>query len=104
MPHLLSVQKLLNFNQGQSSKYMAFLVNSLWTRNSDNCSQKKASVTNFGLQTSAIEFPSLDNILLVGSWADIMTSQPLLQNNFVLMKPVVDNYTDIIKMLIKTIL
>ena len=72
-------------------------MKSLSKRNFDNFSHSNTSVTNFGLQTSTTEFTSRDNILLVGSWTDILTSQYLLQNNFVLMKPVVGNFTDIIK-------
>ena len=49
------------------------------------------------LKTSAIKFASPNNILLVASWTNIMASQPLFQNTYVLIKLVVVNFTDIMK-------
>ena len=59
--------------------------------------------------TEMLELPNLDhmtkstylshvkNFLLVTSWTEIMMSQPLLQNTFVLRKARVDNVANIIK-------
>ena len=61
---------------------------------------------SFGHMTvSTICYKSLDKILLVRSWTEIMTSQPLLQHTFNLRRPVEANFADIIKIgttLIKT--
>ena len=61
---------------------------------------------SFGHMTvSTICYESLDKILLVRSWTEIMTSQPLLQHTFNLRRPVEANFADIIKIgttLIKT--
>ena len=61
---------------------------------------------SFGHMTvSTIFYESLDKILLVRSWTEIMTSQPLLQHTFNLRRPVEANFADIIKIgttLIKT--
>ena len=48
--------------------------------------------------TSTIWLESCDKILLVESWAEIMMSQPLFQNIFILRKPRVADFADIIKM------
>ena len=56
--------------------------------------------------TSTIKFDSPDKILLVMSWTEVMTSLPSFQNTFILRKPRVANFADIIKtitMFIKTI-
>ena len=54
---------------------------------------------NFGyMTTSTIWLESHDKILLVASWAEIMMSQPLFQNIFILRKPKVADFADIIKM------
>ena len=56
--------------------------------------------------TSAIEFDSRKKMLLVMSWTEILTSYPLLQNIFVLERPRVVIFANIIKaliMFIKTI-
>ena len=55
---------------------------------------------------STILFHARDKILLVTSWTDIMTSQPLFQNTFILRWPRVAVFADFIKiitMFIKTI-
>ena len=61
---------------------------------------------SFGHMTvSTICYESLDKILLVRSWTEIMTSQPLLQHTFNLRRPVEASFADIIKIgttLIKT--
>ena len=54
---------------------------------------------------STLQLESGDNILLGKSWAEIMTSQPLLQNTFILKRRGVANFTGIMKiatMFIKT--
>ena len=38
-----------------------------------------------------------DKILLVASWTEIMTSQPLYENAFILRRPTVANFADITK-------
>ena len=62
---------------------------------------------NHGHMTaSAIEFDSRKKMLLMMSWTDILTSYPLLQNFFVLERPRVVIFANIIKaliMFIKTI-
>ena len=58
------------------------------------------------MTTSAIEFDSRKKMLLVMSWTEILTSYPLLQNIFVLERPRVVIFANIIKaliMFIKTI-
>ena len=53
---------------------------------------------NFGhMTTFTIWFESRDKILLVASWTEIMTSQPLYENAFILRRPTVANFADIIK-------
>ena len=53
---------------------------------------------NFGhMTTSIIWFESRDKILLVTSWAEIMMSWPFFQNIFILQKPGVAIFADIIK-------
>ena len=59
----------------------------------------------YNIYVSTICYESLDKILLVRSWTEIMTSQPLLQHTFNLRRPVEANFADIIKIgttLIKT--
>ena len=54
----------------------------------------------FGHMTaSTIQFDSRDKILFVTSWAGIMTSQPLFQSSFILKRPSVAIFADIIKIL-----
>ena len=61
---------------------------------------------NFGhMTTSTLQLESGGNILLGKSWTEIMTSQPLFQNTFILKRPRVANFTGIMKiatMFIKT--
>ena len=53
---------------------------------------------NFGHMTIfAIWFESHDKIPLVALWTEIMTSQPLHQNAFILRRSTVANFADIIK-------
>ena len=55
---------------------------------------------NFGhITTSIIYFESRDKILLLTSWTGIMTSSPLFQNIFVLRRPRVAIFADIIKII-----
>ena len=49
---------------------------------------------NFGHMTT---FESGDKILLMASWTEIMRSQPLYQNAFILKRPTVANFPDIIR-------
>ena len=42
----------------------------------------------YNIYVSTICYESLDKILLVRSWTEIMTSQPLLQHTFNLRRPV----------------
>ena len=59
---------------------------------------------NFGhMNTSTILFESRDNILLVTSSAEIMTSQPLFQKSIILKRPEVASFVDIIKILTRFI-
>ena len=62
---------------------------------------------NFGHMTiSTTQFESRDKILFVTSWSEIMTSQPLLQNTFILRRPgvaIFPDIIDIVTMVIKTI-
>ena len=52
---------------------------------------------NFGhMTTFTIWFESHDKILLVVSWTEIVTSQPLHQNVFILRRSKVANFADII--------
>ena len=46
---------------------------------------------------TTIKFESLDKNLSVTSWTEIMTSQNLFQNTFILRKPRVAIFVDIIK-------
>ena len=53
---------------------------------------------NFGQMTTyTIWFESHNKILLVTSWTEIMMSQPLYQNAFILRRPKVANFANIIK-------
>ena len=53
---------------------------------------------NFGHMTKfSIWFLSRGNSLLVTSWTEIVTSQPLYQNAFILRRSTVANLADIIK-------
>ena len=53
---------------------------------------------NFGhMTTFTIWFQSRDNSLLVASWTEILTSQPLHQNAFILRRSTVANFADILK-------
>ena len=53
---------------------------------------------NFGhMTTFTVWFESHGKILLVASWTEIMMSQPLYQNAFILRRPKVANFADIIK-------
>ena len=53
---------------------------------------------NFGhMTTFTTWFGSRDKILLVASWTEIMMSQPLYENAFILRRPTVANFADIIK-------
>ena len=55
---------------------------------------------NFGhMTTTAIWFESHDEILLVTSWSEIMTSLLLFQNRFTLRRPSVAIFADIAKIL-----
>ena len=55
---------------------------------------------NFGrMTTSTIQFESRDQILLVTSYTETMTSKPLFQNIFILRKPAVANFADIIRVI-----
>ena len=55
-------------------------------------------LSNFGqINTSTILSELRDESLLVTSWLKNMTPKPLFQNTFVLKRPRVDNFTDIIK-------
>ena len=47
------------------------------------------------MNTSTIEFQSRDKILFLTTWAEIITSQPLFQNTFILRRPGAVNYPDI---------
>ena len=49
------------------------------------------------LTTSTVKLKSCDKIFLVTSWAKIMTSYPFFQITFVLRRPRVDNFADIIE-------
>ena len=52
---------------------------------------------NFGhMTTFTIWFESHEKILLVVSWTEIVTSQPLYQNVFILRRSKVANFADII--------
>ena len=56
---------------------------------------------NFGhMTTFTVWFESRDKILLVASWAESMTSKPLYQNTFILRRPMVANFAEIVKNLI----
>ena len=50
------------------------------------------------MNTSTIEFQSHDKILFLTTWTEIITSQPLLQNTFILRRSGAVNYPDIIKL------
>ena len=52
------------------------------------------------MNTSTIEFQSRDKILFLTTWTEIITSQPLFQNTFILRRPGAVNYPDIIKLAI----
>ena len=53
---------------------------------------------NFGQMTTfTIWFESRDKILLATSWTEMIASQPLYQNAFILRRPTAANFTDIIK-------
>ena len=53
---------------------------------------------NFGhMTTFTTWFGSRNKILLVASWTEIMMSQPLYQNVFILRRPKVVSFADIIK-------
>ena len=62
---------------------------------------------NFGHMTpSTIPFEPHDKILLVTSWTELMTSNSIFQNTFILRRPKVANFAGIIKivtMIVKTI-
>ena len=47
------------------------------------------------MNTSTIEFQSRDKILFLTTWTEIITSQPLFQNTFILRRPGAVNYPDI---------
>ena len=49
------------------------------------------------MNTSTIQFESRDKILLMASWTETMTSQPLFQNTFHLRRPRVAFFANIIK-------
>ena len=49
------------------------------------------------MTTSTVEFESRDKILLVTSWAEILTSYPLFQITLILRRPRLANFADIIK-------
>ena len=51
------------------------------------------------MTTSTIEFESRNKTLLVTSWTEIMTSQPLFQNSFILRRPKVAIFAHIIKII-----
>ena len=61
---------------------------------------------NFGHMTpSTIPFEPHDKILLVTSWTEIMTSNSIFQNTFILRRPKIANFAGIIKivtMIVKT--
>ena len=53
---------------------------------------------NFGhMITPTIQFESHNNILLMTSWTKIMTSYPLFENTFILRRPRVANFAEIIR-------
>ena len=53
---------------------------------------------NFGhIIKSTIWFESRDKVLLVTSWTEVLTSEPLFQNTIILRKPRVANLAGIIK-------
>ena len=55
-------------------------------------------LANFGHKaTSKILLESRDKSLLVTSWTEIIMSSPLFQNTFILMRPSVANFAEIIK-------
>ena len=62
---------------------------------------------NFDHMTKfTIKFESYNEILLLTSWTEIITSQPLFKNTFISRKPRVAIFTDIIEivtMFIKTV-
>ena len=90
--------KLLNFNREHPSKNRFFWSNPYKIEVMITSLIEMLKLPNFDHMTiSRMQFESRGKIMLVTSWTEIMTSQPLFQNVFILRRPRVANFDDIIK-------
>ena len=91
--------KLVNLNQDNASKKSVFLAKSLKIKVMITFLIEMLELPSFGNMNTSIEFETHDKTLLMTSWTEIMTSKSLFQNTFILRKPCVANFTDIIKLI-----
>ena len=90
--------KLLNWNQKHPSKNRFFWLNPYKIKVMLTSLIVMLELPNFRRMTTfTIWFESRDKILLVASWTEIMTSQPLYQNVLTLRRHTVANFADIVK-------
>ena len=89
--HTLS--QLLNLNQSHPSKKLFFWSNPYKTEVMITSFIEMLAIPNFGHMTTS----SRDKVFLATSWTEIITSQPLFQNNFFLRRSGVAIFADIIK-------
>ena len=92
--------KLLNLNQEHPSKKRFFWSSPYKIKDwGYNFSHRMLELLNFGhMTTFTTWFGPRDKVLLVASWTEIMMSQPLYQNVFILIRSTVANFADIINL------
>ena len=94
-PYLAPVPNYWSWNRSTPQKNRFFWSNPYKIKVMITSLIVMLELPNFGHMTSfTVWFESRDKVFLVASWTEIMTSQPLYQNVFILRRPTVANFVN----------